>query len=134
MSTPTSVLVVFQKEDEEGEAADSDDEEDDGFFVPHGYLSDDEGCEEDEEDVSTATTPSPVSLNHTPTPTPPYPSPTLPRRSAPMFSCRALHHPPFCSPSASLQNHYHPSSHSPLRSSALHLPHAHDAHTQPNTS
>ena len=45
------VLTVFpffcvcQGEDEaDGE---DDEEEDDGFFVPHGYLSDDEGVEED---------------------------------------------------------------------------------------
>jgi hypothetical protein len=37
--------------EENGENADDDDE--DGFFVPHGYLSDGEGCEEDD-DVSTS--------------------------------------------------------------------------------
>ncbi len=42
--------VYFQDEGED--AADKDnDEEEDGFFVPHGYLSDGEGCEDDEEDV-----------------------------------------------------------------------------------
>ena len=39
-------------DDEEAAAGDDDDEEDDGFFVPHGYLSEGEGCEDDEEDVS----------------------------------------------------------------------------------
>nr|KAG5706565.1 hypothetical protein BaRGS_028736 [Batillaria attramentaria] len=36
--------------DEDEEAADGgEDEEDDGWMVPHGYLSEDEGCEDDEE-------------------------------------------------------------------------------------
>ena len=33
---------------EDGAEDDNDSEDDDGYFVPHGYLSEDEGCEEDE--------------------------------------------------------------------------------------
>ena len=40
-----SPFFLYQGEDEaDGE---DDEEDDDGFFVPHGYLSDDEGVEED---------------------------------------------------------------------------------------
>ena len=39
------------KEGEE-ENEEEEEEDDDGFFVPHGYLSEGEGCEDDEEDVS----------------------------------------------------------------------------------
>ena len=51
-------MIINQGEgsDDEKEAngdADADpEEEDDGFFVPHGYLSEGEGCEDDEDDVS----------------------------------------------------------------------------------
>lgn len=38
-------FVVFQEDEEEGG---DDDDDDDGFFVPHGYLSDDEGAQEEE--------------------------------------------------------------------------------------
>lgn len=34
----------FQEDEEEG----GEDDDDDGFFVPHGYLSDDEGALEEE--------------------------------------------------------------------------------------
>ncbi|XP_076009736.1 chromatin assembly factor 1 subunit A [Genypterus blacodes] len=48
---PGESLSHSEGEDEEegGEDADNDDEDDDGFFVPHGYLSDGEGALEDEE-------------------------------------------------------------------------------------
>ena len=37
-------LYYFRfKNDDEDEEDDENDEENDGFFVPHGYLSDDEG-------------------------------------------------------------------------------------------
>ena len=39
----------MQGEDEEDGCPNDDDEEQDGFFVPHGYLSDDEGDGDDEE-------------------------------------------------------------------------------------
>ena len=39
----------FQGEDE-GDGEDDNNEDDDGFFVPHGYLSDDEGVEDGDED------------------------------------------------------------------------------------
>lgn len=35
--------------DEEEEVEGGDEEEDDGWMVPHGYLSEDEGCDDDEE-------------------------------------------------------------------------------------
>ena len=35
-----------EKEEEKEKEKDEDDDEDDGFFVPHGYLSDDEGDED----------------------------------------------------------------------------------------
>jgi len=38
----------FQEDEEAGEADGEDDDDDDGFFVPHGYLSDDEGAPEEE--------------------------------------------------------------------------------------
>lgn len=45
----TSILFNFlQEEEEEGG---EDDDDDDGFFVPHGYLSDDEGALEEEVSV-----------------------------------------------------------------------------------
>lgn len=37
---------LLQGEDEE---ADAEEEDDDGWMVPHGYLSEGEGCEDDEE-------------------------------------------------------------------------------------
>jgi chromatin assembly factor 1 subunit A len=40
----------------QGEGDDSDhedDEDEDGFFVPHGYLSEGEGAESDEDEAST---------------------------------------------------------------------------------
>ncbi|XP_048583932.1 uncharacterized protein LOC116615698 [Nematostella vectensis] len=45
---PGESLSNSEGEDEDNEDNDEDDE-DEGFFVPHGYLSDDEGIEEDEE-------------------------------------------------------------------------------------
>ena len=47
---------MFKQGEGEGEGEDSDgeggDEEDeDGFFVPHGYLSEGEGCESEEDEV-----------------------------------------------------------------------------------
>ena len=38
--------MLFKGEEEDGE--EDADEDDDGFFVPHGYLSDDEGVEEED--------------------------------------------------------------------------------------
>lgn len=49
---PGESLSASEDEKEEGKEDDDNDEEEDGFFVPHGYLSEGEGCEEDEEDVS----------------------------------------------------------------------------------
>ncbi|XP_056234905.1 chromatin assembly factor 1 subunit A isoform X2 [Seriola aureovittata] len=48
---PGESLSHSEGEDEEegGEGEDDDDDDDDGFFVPHGYLSDDEGALEEEE-------------------------------------------------------------------------------------
>ena len=40
--------LFFSQGEDEGDGED-DDEDDDGFFVPHGYLSDDEGVAEDED-------------------------------------------------------------------------------------
>lgn len=37
-------IVRVQEDEEEG----GEDDDDDGFFVPHGYLSDDEGALEEE--------------------------------------------------------------------------------------
>ena len=37
-------------EDEEEEEDKEDEDEDDGFYVPHGYLSEGEGCEDEEDD------------------------------------------------------------------------------------
>lgn len=44
----SEVNFNFQGEDE-GDG-DDDNGDDDGFFVPHGYLSDDEGVEDGDED------------------------------------------------------------------------------------
>ena len=44
-------LFVPEFEEELTEAdTDEDEDEDDGFFVPHGYLSEDEGCDDDDSD------------------------------------------------------------------------------------
>ena len=51
-------IADSDKGDEEDEKP-VDDEEDDGFFVPHGHLSDDEIDDEDEKMV-------PAVLNHGP--------------------------------------------------------------------
>lgn len=40
-------LIFFFTQEDEEEGGD-DDDDDDGFFVPHGYLSDDEGAQEEE--------------------------------------------------------------------------------------
>ncbi|XP_018525689.1 chromatin assembly factor 1 subunit A [Lates calcarifer] len=45
---PGESLSHSEGEDED-EGGDDDDDDDDGFFVPHGYLSDDEGALEEEE-------------------------------------------------------------------------------------
>ncbi|KAG7233968.1 hypothetical protein INR49_028682 [Caranx melampygus] len=45
---PGESLSHSEGEDEE-EGGEDDDDDDDGFFVPHGYLSDDEGALEEEE-------------------------------------------------------------------------------------
>ncbi|KAM6921545.1 chromatin assembly factor 1 subunit A [Xenentodon cancila] len=45
---PGESLSHSEGEDEE-EGGDDEDDDDDGFFVPHGYLSDDEGALEEEE-------------------------------------------------------------------------------------
>uniref|UniRef100_A0A3P8SKY1 Chromatin assembly factor 1, subunit A (p150) n=1 Tax=Amphiprion percula TaxID=161767 RepID=A0A3P8SKY1_AMPPE len=45
---PGESLSQSEGEDEE-EGGEDDDDDDDGFFVPHGYLSDDEGALEEEE-------------------------------------------------------------------------------------
>ncbi|CAH1796254.1 unnamed protein product [Owenia fusiformis] len=51
---PGESLSDSEKEDDDAkeEKMEQDDEEDDGFFVPHGYLSDDEGGESADEDSS----------------------------------------------------------------------------------
>lgn len=42
--------ICLQDEGDEKEDKDEDEEEEeDGWMVPHGYLSEDEGCEQDEE-------------------------------------------------------------------------------------
>ncbi|KAK7889220.1 hypothetical protein WMY93_024780 [Mugilogobius chulae] len=47
---PGESLSHSEGEDEEGEeGGEEDDDDDDGFFVPHGYLSDDEGALEEED-------------------------------------------------------------------------------------
>ncbi|CAD5124392.1 DgyrCDS12680 [Dimorphilus gyrociliatus] len=47
---PGESISHSEGEDDDEKVEEGDDDEDDGFFVPHGYLSDDEGCEEDEAD------------------------------------------------------------------------------------
>jgi chromatin assembly factor 1 subunit A len=49
---PGENLSDAEVEDDADEEKADDDEEDDGFFVPHGYLSEGEGCEDDDDDVS----------------------------------------------------------------------------------
>ncbi|CAL1535850.1 unnamed protein product, partial [Lymnaea stagnalis] len=44
---PGESLSCSDGEEEKGEEVDED--EDDGWMVPHGYLSEDEGCNEDDE-------------------------------------------------------------------------------------
>lgn len=39
-------VIMWQGEDDEAEG---EEEDDDGWMVPHGYLSEGEGCEDDEE-------------------------------------------------------------------------------------
>ncbi|XP_074650107.1 uncharacterized protein LOC141905203 [Tubulanus polymorphus] len=49
---PGESLSHSEGEDEDekvGGGDDADDDDEDGFFVPHGYLSGDEGCEDDED-------------------------------------------------------------------------------------
>jgi len=45
------LLICLLLQGEEDDENDGDqDEEGDGFFVPHGYLSDGEGCDDDDDD------------------------------------------------------------------------------------
>jgi len=45
------LLLVFLLQGEEEEENDGEqDDEGDGFFVPHGYLSEGEGCDDDDEE------------------------------------------------------------------------------------
>lgn len=65
-----SVLSLPQGEEKDGDAEGDDSDEDDGFFVPHGYLSNDEGdCSDSGEfipgpndDVSTLPRTIPIRL------------------------------------------------------------------------
>ena len=41
---------VGSQGEDEADGDDDNNDDDDGFFVPHGYLSDDEGVENGEED------------------------------------------------------------------------------------
>lgn len=50
MLRPLPSILQFKDEEENELDADQDDEEGDGFFVPHGYLSEGEGCENDEDE------------------------------------------------------------------------------------
>lgn len=44
-------MIYLSLQGEEDEENDGDqDEEGDGFFVPHGYLSEGEGCDDDEDE------------------------------------------------------------------------------------
>ena len=43
--------MYFQEEEDKDKEKDEDEEDADGWMVPHGYLSDDEGID-NEEDVS----------------------------------------------------------------------------------
>ena len=42
-------MRLFSQGEEEKEGEEEEEEEEDGWMVPHGYLSEDEICEEDEE-------------------------------------------------------------------------------------
>ena len=44
LPTIAKIPTMLQVEEE-------DDDDNDGFFVPHGHLSEGEGCEDDEEEV-----------------------------------------------------------------------------------
>lgn len=50
MLRPLPSILHFKDEEENEQDVDQDDEEGDGFFVPHGYLSEGEGCENDEDE------------------------------------------------------------------------------------
>lgn len=50
MLRPLPSTLHFKDEEENEQDVDQDDEEGDGFFVPHGYLSEGEGCENDEDE------------------------------------------------------------------------------------
>lgn len=39
---------MFLQEDNDNDGGENDDDDEDGFFVPHGYLSDGEGALEEE--------------------------------------------------------------------------------------
>lgn len=45
MLFPHVIIVLFFLEDDDDDVGE-DEDEDDGFFVPHGYLSEDEGVTE----------------------------------------------------------------------------------------
>ena len=45
----TCIYLSLQGEEDEENDGDQD-EEGDGFFVPHGYLSEDEGCDNDDDE------------------------------------------------------------------------------------
>ena len=45
MLFPHVIIVLFSLEDDDDDMGE-DEDEDDGFFVPHGYLSEDEGVTE----------------------------------------------------------------------------------------
>ena len=44
-----NAMRLFSQGEEEKEGEEEEEEEEDGWMVPHGYLSEDEICEEDEE-------------------------------------------------------------------------------------
>ncbi|XP_012945426.1 chromatin assembly factor 1 subunit A-B [Aplysia californica] len=46
---PGESLSCSDGEEEKGEEAEDEDDDGDGWMVPHGYLSEDEGCNEDDE-------------------------------------------------------------------------------------
>ena len=46
-----SRALFFKNDDEEeGDEKEAEEDDDDGFFVPHGYLSDDEGIHNDSDE------------------------------------------------------------------------------------
>ena len=51
VENPQSTCYISQGENE-GEGGGDDEDDNDGFFVPHGYLSDDEGVDEEMEEES----------------------------------------------------------------------------------